>query len=205
VGSATAQKGYDLFLTPVGDEYVVEAGTERGGELLEKHADTTPAQAAHVAGVKEHLDKKVAAQKSRFADDVSALPLLLDTAWDSAVWARQAEETCWSCGRCNLVCPTCFCFDVNDVVELSLAEGWRERVWDGCLLPDFAAVASGENFREDKAQRLRHRFYRKFQYLYTKYGEPYCTGCGRCGRSCVPGITVPGVVNDLLAESKKEG
>lgn len=205
VGCATAQGGYDLFLTPLEGEYVVEVGTERGGELLDKHADAEPAHAAHVAAVKEHVDRKVAAQKSGFDTDVSTLPLLLDAAWESVVWRKVAEEQCWSCGRCNLVCPTCFCYDVNDVVELNLTEGRRERVWDGCLLPEFAAVASGENFREDKAHRLRHRFYRKFQYLYTKYGEPYCTGCGRCARACVPGITIPGVINDLIAESEKEG
>jgi formate hydrogenlyase subunit 6/NADH:ubiquinone oxidoreductase subunit I len=65
-------------------------------------------------------------------------------------------------------------------------------------------VASGENFRDEKVERLRHRFYRKFHYLYTKQGEPYCTGCGRCGRACVPGITITNVLNDLFAESGEE-
>ncbi len=204
VGTATVQTGFDLFLTPLEGEYAVEVGTERGAELLEQCAETTAAQAHHIAGVKEHLDRKIAAQESKLDCDFHTLPLLLDASWDSPVWQKWADQ-CYSCGSCNLVCPTCFCFDVQDKMELNLTDGERGRIWDGCLLNDFAAVASGENFREDRLERLRHRFYRKFAYLYTKFGEPFCTGCGRCGRACVPNITVPAVLNDLVAAERKEG
>jgi len=59
-------------------------------------------------------------------------------------------------------------------------------------------VAGGENFRENREERLRHRFFRKYAYLYTRYGKPYCCGCGRCVRQCLVSIDPVAVINDLL-------
>ena len=52
----------------------------------------------------------------------------------------------------------------------------------------FAVVAGGENFRADRGARQRHRYYRKFRYPIEKYHRWFCTGCGRCSRSCMAGI-----------------
>ena len=134
--------------------------------------------------------------------ELSSLPLYFQGFADSGVWKQWAEK-CYSCGTCNLTCPTCFCFDVLDETDLSLASGVREREWDGCMLEGFAAVGSGENFREKREERLRHRFFRKYAYLFTRYGRPYCCGCGRCVRQCLVHIDPVGIINDLLAESRK--
>jgi len=67
------------------------------------------------------------------------------------------------------------------------------------MLKDFAKVATGENFRETRASRIEHRFYRKFSYLFLKPGRSNCVGCGRCCRQCLADITVYDVVNDLVA------
>ena len=90
-----------------------------------------------------------------------------------------------------MVCPTCFCFDVQDEVAPSLAEGERYRRWDGCVLADFARVGTGENFRNDKASRFRHRIFRKGKYILERYGLPGCVGCGRCAISCLAEIASP--------------
>ncbi|NQU76571.1 MAG: 4Fe-4S dicluster domain-containing protein, partial [Planctomycetes bacterium] len=127
------------------------------------------------------------------------LPGLLRRFFDHGVWAKQAL-TCLSCGSCNLVCPTCYCFDVRDDVDISLKTGRRERIWDGCLLEDFAKVGTGENFREDRLQRYRHRFYRKGMYLYDKCGQIACVGCGRCSAACLPDIADPVTVYNTLKE-----
>ena len=47
----------------------------------------------------------------------------------------------------------------------------RLRTWDGCMLADFAAVAGDHNFREQKAARYRHRYYRKGKYVPDMIGE----------------------------------
>ena len=57
-------------------------------------------------------------------------------------------------------------------------------------MDEFARVAGGENFREARAARQRHRFMRKGKYIYEKFGELGCVGCGRCIRTCVANISI---------------
>jgi ferredoxin len=73
---------------------------------------------------------------------------------------------------------------------MALTEGVRMRCWDSCQLDEFARVAGGENFREARSARQRHRFMRKGRYLHDKFGELGCVGCGRCIRTCVVHINI---------------
>ena len=201
MGTARVETGYDLFLTPVDGEYICEVGTAGGGELLE----AVPGRAGEpkdLAALKAHLDHKISSQTRKIECDVSALPLHF-TAFEGAETWKSTAERCYSCGTCNLVCPTCVCFDVQDEVEMDLTTGTRRRAWDGCMLRDFAVVAGGENFRDEPYERLRHRFYRKYAYLFAKFGMPFCCGCGRCVRQCLADIDPVEVINSLLAETKK--
>ncbi|MCX7703870.1 MAG: 4Fe-4S dicluster domain-containing protein, partial [Planctomycetota bacterium] len=105
---------------------------------------------------------------------------------------------CYSCGTCTLVCPSCYCFDVEDDVSLSnLSSGERTRLWDSCQTESFAIVATGENFRKERSHRVRHRLYRKYYYLAEKYGDTFCVGCGRCGRQCTADIDIFDIVSAL--------
>jgi len=202
MGTATVDEGYDLFLTPIDGGYVVKVGSQAGEEMLAA-VSMRPATADEVKQAEEYLSKKLAMQQDRkIACEVTALPLHLTGVVDSELWEQHAQR-CYSCGTCNLVCPTCFCFDVVDKLDLSLTSGERVRVWDGCLLEEFAMVATGENFRKEGPERLRHRFYRKYSYLFTRYGRPYCCGCGRCVRQCLVHIDPVEVLNDAVAESQK--
>ena len=197
MGTATIDEGYDLFLTPLPDEeqYLLEVATPAGEGIL-AGIETRDATGSEVGHLKTHLNKKIRQQRELNCE-VSNLPLLFAGFANSPVW-EQASEKCYSCGTCNLTCPTCFCFDVLDEMDLSMDKGDRVREWDGCLLSGFAEVAGGENFREDRADRLRHRFFRKYAYLFTKYGKPYCCGCGRCARQCLVNIDPVEVINELV-------
>jgi ferredoxin len=130
------------------------------------------------------------------------IPQLLEHSEGSLFWEEKAGK-CLSCGTCNLVCPTCYCFDVLDDMELDLSNGERLRRWDGCLLQDFARVATGENFRETRASRYRHRFFRKGLYLFKVLGDVACVGCGRCASSCLPDIADPVDAFNRLKETEK--
>jgi sulfhydrogenase subunit beta (sulfur reductase) len=132
----------------------------------------------------------------RLEFDVGTLADVMRESYDSPLWDELAE-ICLACGQCTIVCPTCFCFNVYDDVELSLQEGKRSRRWDSCQLDEFATVAGNENFREHQAARLRHRFMRKGRYLMEKYDELGCVGCGRCARSCLVDISPVNVFNAL--------
>jgi sulfhydrogenase subunit beta (sulfur reductase) len=197
-GTATVDSGYDVFLTDIGDAYVADVATDAGKRLMAK-VPTQPAEAAHLAAIKEHQAKKAAEIQCKLDTDIRLLPMVMTNAIGSQLWEKHAE-LCFSCGACSLVCPTCYCFNVTDDVNLDLTTGSRVRSADTCMLEPFAKVASGENFRERRHSRLLHRIERKFHYQYVKYGRPHCTGCGRCRRSCVAGIDQLDVIADLLAE-----
>jgi len=69
------------------------------------------------------------------------------------------------------------------------------------MLPHFALVGGGHNFRPEPASRQRHRINRKFEYLPERYKHgAVCVGCGRCGRQCTSHIDIYDIVSDLIAE-----
>ena len=196
MGTLTVSNGYDLHMTDLGQAYAVDVGTQKGAALLEKYGAARQATEVDM----QQLNKVLGAKWPRFpyklAFDVGELAPLMSQSYDSPLW-DQLADICLACGQCTLVCPTCFCFNVYDEVDLSLEAGERKRRWDSCQLDEFARVAGNENFREHQAARLRHRFMRKGRYLMEKYGELGCTGCGRCARSCLVDISPVDVFNDL--------
>jgi sulfhydrogenase subunit beta (sulfur reductase) len=189
MGTLAADEGYDLHLTDLGDVYAVHVGTEAGGTLLEKYAETRPATDGDVRHLNEMLSAKWPRFKKRLSFSAGELPSLLATAYDHPLWDELGER-CLACGSCTNVCPTCFCFDVVDSMALNQKEAIRTRCWDSCQLDEFARVASGENFREARAARQRHRFFRKGKWLREKYGILGCVGCGRCIRTCLVHINI---------------
>ena len=127
------------------------------------------------------------------------LPQVFEYVYQSKVWDKVAEK-CVGCGTCNLLCATCYCFDVHDEVDLNVIDGKRERFWDSCMLHPFAEVAGGENFRDKLSLRTRHRLYRKFKYITEESGELQCIGCGRCSRYCPAQINIVDIINDLIED-----
>jgi NAD(P)H-flavin reductase/NAD-dependent dihydropyrimidine dehydrogenase PreA subunit len=207
MGCATIDYGFDLMLTDLGNKYSIDVGSHKGAELLNKYArSVTKAFARDIQEVGKKKTKIMnnATQKFDFSSEL--IPEMLDKFYkNDSFWENHSEE-CLSCGSCVLVCPTCYCFDVKDNPDLSLQKGERTRTWDGCLLEDFAKVASGENFRSTKATRYRHRYFKKGKYLFDRFGFVSCVGCGRCSSSCLPDIANPvNLFNDMYAESIKEG
>jgi ferredoxin len=206
MGATRVDRGFDLFLTDIGEALVVTVGSEKGAALLSRAAgvrDATPDE-------RRRRDLALAAADALYGQnaldcDARELPELLrpDSTWEHPVW-EEKSRSCYSCGTCNTVCPTCVCFDVRDEVEIDLRSGVRRRSWDGCLLLDFARVASGENFRHKRVERFRHRFGRKFLYLHDRYGLIYCVGCGRCVTQCLPDIANPVAVFNALNRGKEQ-
>jgi len=202
MGTHQAETGFDLLLTDIGADYMVTVGSEKGADLLAKYAQVREPTGDEIAKQKAARDKALTKYKLSLDVPRERLPKLLEESYDDPYWESRSE-TCLSCGSCVMVCPTCFCFDVKDEVALNLKEGERFRQWDGCVLIDFAKVATGENFRHDKASRLRHRIFRKGKYIPEKYGKVGCVGCGRCATACLADIASPLEAFNAIAESVK--
>jgi len=198
VGNHYPNGGYDLFLTDLGDRFIIHVGTQKGEELVESMGLAKAAVADFSA-----LDKVREAKKAVFQNEIGVdpkrLPKIIGDSAKSKVWTELGER-CVSCGNCTNVCPTCYCFDMADTINLDMKTGSRNRTWDSCQFQTFAAVAGGENFREERAERQRHRFSRKFKYSLDKFYRSFCTGCGRCTRTCMAKINLKDTLKALAAE-----
>jgi sulfhydrogenase subunit beta (sulfur reductase) len=200
VETLDARTSCDMFLTRIGRGYLLEVHTQKGERFLED-ITLSPVEEPDLEEARKWRAKKAEAMTAAFDVPVEAFREILKRGGLTDVW-RQVAERCYSCGSCNTTCPTCFCFDIVDDFDAGLQSGVRRRTWDSCQLLDFALVAGGHNFREERWQRVRHRWHRKFLYLYEQFGRPYCTGCGRCSRACTADINIVDVTNRLVAFSK---
>ena len=59
------------------------------------------------------------------------------------------------------------------------------------------------NFRAKALERYRHRYMRKGKYIYDRFGELGCIGCGRCVRACTANIANPREVFNTLWEASQ--
>jgi sulfhydrogenase subunit beta (sulfur reductase) len=192
--------GYDLFFTDLGDYFMVHVNTQEGEELIEKTGLFHEASDEQIKALDALREKK----RTTFKDEVKVphndIKPLFDKSMESKVW-EDLHGRCVACGNCTNVCPTCYCFDIEDEIALDLNTGSRTRKWDSCQNAPFATVAGDENFREKRGDRQRHRYMRKFKYPITKYRRYFCTGCGRCSRTCMADINLKETIN-ALAEDK---
>ncbi|MBN1115074.1 MAG: 4Fe-4S dicluster domain-containing protein, partial [Oligoflexia bacterium] len=202
IGRDVAPRGHDAFLTKINGGYLFDAVTQKGEALL-RHGKFEKASASQIseaekvnADVMNKCGEKLNHSSAEIARKVR------DSFSNKKLW-EECSEDCFSCGSCNIVCPTCYCFDVQDNWNLDQVSGERTRYWDACLTEDFAKVSLGggaeENFREERADRFRHRIMRKAAYLNEKLGGPACVGCGRCSNACTADIADPvNVINKIM-------
>lgn len=195
--------GYDLMVTDIGDGIILKIGTKKGKELLEKYAtNIVDAGEVEIRKVEELIESLPERYDNKIMIDKEDIPKLLSKNYEHPIWVELSDK-CLQCSSCTMVCPTCYCFDIRDEVSLDL-QGSRVRTWDGCLLPDFTRIASGEIFRKDKKDRFRHRFYRKGLYIPERYNFIACVGCGRCSTACIPDIADPLNVINRISEDVEE-
>ena len=115
MGTATTDHGFDLMLTDLGDRYAIEVGSEKGRRLLEIHANSVrPAGIGTISRVRDFKDEISSKFEKAIQFPLEELPALLERNYDNNIWREKADK-CLKCGSCNLVCPTCYCFDVQDI------------------------------------------------------------------------------------------
>jgi len=190
--------GFDLFLSDIGDHYLVLVGTSRGDDMvvMSNCLMTRPTGADFEEYKRRSMQRRASYKAHLVMED---LPEILEMEYHSKVWDEMGER-CLSCGSCSMVCPTCYCFDINDEVQLGSRKGERIRSWDSCLLKTHALVAGGENFRGARSSRVKFRYYHKQRGFVAEYGRPSCVGCGRCVEACPVQINIITVIESIRGE-----
>jgi len=187
--------GFDLSLTELNDAFLLTVGSDAGAEML-ANCDWRPAGSFELNQAKRLLDQ-AAASMGR-ALQTGDLPALLYDNLDHPRWDETAER-CLSCMNCTMVCPTCFCSDVQDVSDLTGRQTERARVWDSCFNPDFSYVHGG-NIRPTIRARYRQWLTHKLASWIDQFGSSGCVGCGRCITWCPVGIDLSEEVAAIRGE-----
>ena len=192
--------GYDILMTDIGDRYFLELATERAAKLVDDLSCIPHTGDEDVVKWRQMLADSKKNFDRRLSINIEELPAYCEANYHSPMWDVIGKK-CVACGSCTLVCPTCYCFDIRDELDMSLQGGERYRVWDSCQLGEFAAVAGGVNFRRDRRDRQRHRVHRKVKYPKERYNLFACVGCGRCSRACIADIQMLDILRQLGAKS----
>ena len=197
MNTSTADDGFDLFLTPLEDRFMVAVGSSRGDDIVRANAGLfSPATAQDTTDYLLRARRR--SRAFQLAVNTEDLPHILELSREDPVWDEIGAK-CLCCGSCSTVCPTCACFNMADeVVDNAVAR--RRRTWDSCLFRDYATVAGGHNFRSDRADRVRTRYYHKQEAFVREFGMPSCVGCGRCIDNCPTGINVVEVFSRVRGE-----
>ncbi len=200
LGHHVVSHGFNLFCTDLGDSYYLAVNSSKAFRMLKnvKTADPTKADDSRYIERRKSLERNF---KTRV--ELSDLSSLMDIEFQSPIWDRWSAK-CLSCGSCAMVCPTCYCYGIEENIDINLKSASKERLQYSCNLVDFAEVAGGHNFRPGCADRLKYRYYHHYRGFAENDSEKICVGCNRCGATCLAGINPAEVIKDLRQESGSE-
>lgn len=188
-----AKNGFDLALTEVDDQLVVEAGSEAGADLL---STLSLSPASHNA-IDEAAARVDACARSQVRGlDHARLPQAMYDSHEHPRWDDVAAR-CLACANCTMVCPTCFCHTVEETPDLTGQRTEHARLWDSCFTQEHGYI-HGKNVRPTIKDRYRMWMTHKFASWVDQFGTSGCVGCGRCITWCPVGIDVTEELSTLL-------
>ncbi|HIJ80345.1 MAG TPA: hypothetical protein HPP76_01395 [Desulfuromonadales bacterium] len=188
----TADGGCDAELVFDGADWLALDYSEVGKRLIASLPDAGELQERTLENVREKGGELSSADDKliRHAAAIVQSGAVPDEFW------RDIGDRCIACTGCNLVCPTCTCFGVQDWRYESGVE--RSRMWDSCQLEGFMREASGHNPLGSEAQRTRRRIHHKLAADPLRWGEVSCFVCGRCDATCPTGIGMQAVAKEIV-------
>lgn len=196
---------FDLNLTEVNDGFVVEVGSERGKELIGNSNLFTNASSDDLEKrdkIRKDVEEKVKEINKEF--DFENVKERLRGLYRKEDWENIEDiKNCVQCGSCNFNCPTCVCFLLEDFGKDG--EFKKVKVWDACLYPGYARMASGASPRPTIYERYGNRVLCKYWYMVENFGILGCTGCGRCISGCIGKIDKRKVISEIGKEKVKNG
>lgn len=194
--------GFDINLSPLSEHCIVEAGSQRGKDLLQCVEEMMEPAGEAALEERSRCRQELAERIQTHADEMG-LPAAADlhaavrNSANSELWEEFAED-CVECGACNLACCTCHCFLLAD--GQTGGQPGRTKLWDSCLYRNFATVAGGANPRSHRADRLYNRFDKKFNFFPETIDTIACDGCGRCIEACTGRIDIREVLKRCVDE-----
>jgi ferredoxin len=176
---------FDIFIVKsVAGKFKLYTGSDQGQVFLDG------------LGLKSYIPIKFAGPISEKGQDKTMLKLKdkVAASFDKKVWA-ELNKICLACGRCSLICPTCFCFNLYDRVDPGQAG--RERQWTTCFYNDFSKMAGSAKPLDTIKRKIYFWYVHKFVRLPHEFGLPGCVGCGRCVHVCPVGINIQEVLKKI--------
>ncbi|MBG7617065.1 MAG: 4Fe-4S dicluster domain-containing protein [Chloroflexi bacterium] len=178
-GDPHGSKGSDILFTDIGESYLLQGITAKGKKLLNGSKTLKATGIADTNKLKQ-VHREARQSVSRKLDVSGIKENALAVFEDKEFWQQLASK-CVACGICTLFCPTCYCFDINDVKNKH--NGSRYRNLDSCSFSVYTQMPM-ENPRSDKWRRVRNKVCHKYQFYPTLFDRIACSGCGRCIRLC---------------------
>ena len=192
----TVNHGFNLFCSDIGDSYYLSINSSKAFSFLKEFRIEEPTYEDNCCLIERRKNIKNSFETKI---EVSGLPCFLDIEFDSPIWQKWGDK-CLSCGTCAMVCPTCYCYSVEERFDIDLKGSTRQNHLYSCNLVDFAQVTGGHNFRPKNGDRLKYRYYHHYRGFAANDNQQICVGCNRCGRACLADINPKDVINDLRLE-----
>lgn len=185
---------FDIFLEfkPKG-EFKVFTGSEDGQRILER------------VGIKnyDHVEYAGAVPEEGLPPREKEDRQLIKNSRNNNIW-KELNKQCIACGKCSLVCPTCFCFNIDDQAGFGKKQGQRIRKWSVCFYDQFSEIAGGEKFLKTIGDRIYNWYEHKFVRIPDEYNLPGCVACGRCIEICPANIDLRKTFKQLTTNNRQQ-
>ncbi len=175
---------FDLFFWEKKDGFFVEIGSPEWEKLyckkfFEKTRENRNPQ-------KENCSLKL---------ETKSIAELLEKNFENPIWEKESEK-CLSCSSCTQICPTCYCFAIEDFFIPGTEDSERYREWDSCQLQQFTRINAGI-FRQSRKSRLRQFVMHKLSFFRQQHNVHLCVGCGRCIDACPAKISLVEIASQI--------
>ncbi|MGE5682782.1 MAG: 4Fe-4S dicluster domain-containing protein [Bacillota bacterium] len=207
-GRPFPENGFDLNLSKIDDQYMIESGSPKGDDFLDvlrRHTTLFQPSFYAVNKIRKSRLELINKLNNRIQNDLNISAEKYAGKSEETLWTESSEK-CIGCGCCTNICPSCYCLILND--ESTENEFIKVRSYDSCQLNGYARVAGGGTPRPKILQRFRNRIMCKFNYMPDNFNIPGCTGCGRCMDICSLGndfmLLGKTVLNNTLSDRTDE-